>query len=58
MEVIFNWFKSKRALTFSRYDADASQLFQNLNCKNLSTQRDIQKTLSNGPDKKERTKTQ
>ena len=37
--------RAARALTFSRYDADASQLFQNLNCKNLSTQRDIQKTL-------------
>ena len=34
-----------RALTFSRYDANTSQLFQNLNCKNLSTQRDIQKAL-------------
>ena len=30
------------ALTFSSYDATA-QLFQNLNWKNLSTQRDIQK---------------
>ena len=34
-----------RALSFSSYDADASQLFQNLNWKNLSTQRDIQKAL-------------
>ena len=34
-----------RALTFSSCDADASQLFQNLNWKNLSTQRDIQKAL-------------
>ena len=34
-----------RALTFSSYDADASHLFQNLNWKNLSTQRDIQKAL-------------
>ena len=37
--------RAARALTFSRYDANASQLFQNLNCKNLSTQRDIQKAL-------------
>ena len=37
--------RARRALTFSSYDADASQLFQNLNCKNLSTQRDIQKAL-------------
>ena len=33
--------RTARALTFSSYDADASQLFQNLNWKNLSTQRDI-----------------
>ena len=33
--------RAARALTFSSYDADASQLFQNLNWKNLSTQRDI-----------------
>ena len=31
--------RAARALTFSSYDADASQLFQNLNWKNLSTQR-------------------
>ena len=37
--------RAARALTFSSYDADASQLFQNLNWKNLSTQRDIQKAL-------------
>ena len=37
--------RAARALTFSNYDADASQLFQNLNWKNLSTQRDIQKVL-------------
>ena len=37
--------RATRALTFSNYDADASQLFQNLNWKNLSTQRDIQKAL-------------
>ena len=37
--------RAARALTFSNYDADASQLFQNLNWKNLSTQRDIQKAL-------------
>ena len=35
----------QRELTFSIYDADASHLFQNLNWKNLSTQRDIQKAL-------------
>ena len=35
-----------RALTFSSYDADASQLFQNLNWKNLSTQHDIQKAVT------------
>ena len=35
------------ALTLSSHDADASQLFQNFNCKklNYSTQRDIQKAL-------------
>ena len=33
--------RAARALTFSSYDADASHLFQNLNWKNLSTQRDI-----------------
>ena len=37
--------RAARALTFSSYDADASQLFQNLNWKNLSTQRVIQKVL-------------
>ena len=35
-----------RALSFSSYDADASQLFQNLNWKNLSTQCEIQKALN------------
>ena len=35
--------RAARALTFSSYDADASQLFQDLNWKNLSTQRDMQK---------------
>ena len=34
-----------RVLTFSSYDADALQLFQNLIWRNLSTQRDIQKSL-------------
>ena len=34
-----------QALTFSSYDADVLQLFQKLNWKNLSTQRDIQKAL-------------
>ena len=38
--------RAARALTFSSYEADASQLFQNLNWKNLSTQRDIQKALT------------
>ena len=33
------------ALTFSSFDANTSQLFQNLNWKNLSTQRDIHKPL-------------
>ena len=37
--------RASRALTFSSYDADALQLFQNLNWKNLSTLRDIQKAL-------------
>ena len=37
--------RASQALTFSSYDADASQLFQKLNWKNLSTQRDIQKAL-------------
>ena len=37
--------RAARALTFSSYDADASQLFHNLNWKNLSTQRDILKAL-------------
>ena len=37
--------RAARVLTFSSYDADASQLFQNLNWKNLSTQRDIQRAL-------------
>ena len=37
--------REARALTFSSYDADASQLFHNLNWKNLSTQRDILKAL-------------
>ena len=37
--------RAARARTFSSYDADASQLFQNLNWNNLSTQRDIQKAL-------------
>ena len=37
--------RAARALTFSNYDADASQLFENLNWKNLSTQRDIHKAL-------------
>ena len=37
--------RAARALTFSSYDAKASQLFQNLNWKNLSTQHDIQKAL-------------
>ena len=37
--------RSARALTFSNYDADASQLFENLNWKNLSTERDIHKAL-------------
>ena len=36
---------ARALLTFSSFDADASQLFQNLNWKNLSTQRDIQKAL-------------
>ena len=36
---------ASRALTFSSYDADALHLFQNLNWKNLSAQRDIQKAL-------------
>ena len=35
----------REALTFSSYDANASQLFQNLNWKNLSTKRDIHKDL-------------
>ena len=38
--------RAARALTFSSYDADASQLFQNLNWKNLSTQHDIQKAVT------------
>ena len=33
--------RAARVLTFSSYDADASQLFQNLIRKNLSTQRHI-----------------
>lgn len=37
--------RAARALTFSSYDTGASHLFQNLNWKNLSTQRDIQKAL-------------
>ena len=37
--------RAARALSFSSYDADASQLFENLNGKNLSTQCDIQKAL-------------
>ena len=37
--------RAARALTLSSHDADASQLFQNLNWKKLSTQRDIQKAL-------------
>ena len=37
--------RAARALTFSSYDAAASQLLQNLNWKNLSTQRVIQKVL-------------
>ena len=37
--------RAARALTFSSYEADASQLFQNLNWKYLSTQRDIQIAL-------------
>ena len=35
----------REALTFSGYRADTSQLFQNVNWKNFSTQRDIQKAL-------------
>ena len=35
--------RAARALTFSSYDAEASQLFQNLNWNNLSTQLDIQR---------------
>ena len=38
--------RAARALTFSSYEADASQLFQNLNWKNLSTQHDIQKSVT------------
>ena len=34
--------RAARALTFSSYDADASQLFQNFNWKNVSTQRHVQ----------------
>ena len=37
--------RASQALTFSSYDADVLQLFQKLNWKNLSTQRDIQKAL-------------
>ena len=37
--------RAARALTFSSYDAEASQLFQNLNWNNLSTQLDIQRAL-------------
>ena len=37
--------RALQALIFSSYDADASQLFQKLNWKSLSTQRDIQKAL-------------
>ena len=38
--------RAEQALTFSNYDADASQLFEHLNWKNLSTQRDIHKSLN------------
>ena len=38
--------RAARALTFLSYEADASQLFQNLNWKNLSTQHDIQKAVT------------
>ena len=37
--------RASQALTFSSYDVDASQLFQKLNWKNLSTKRDIQKAF-------------
>ena len=37
--------RAARAQTFLSYDTDASQLFQNLNWKNICTQRDIQKAL-------------
>ena len=37
--------RASQALTFSSYDADVLQLFQKLNWKSLSTQRDIQKAL-------------
>jgi len=37
--------RGARARTFSTYDAQASHLLQNLNWKNLSTQRGIQKAL-------------
>lgn len=37
--------RAARVLTFSSCDTDATHLFQNLNWKNLSTQRDIQKAL-------------
>ena len=38
--------RAARALTFLSYEADASQLFQNLNWKNLSTQHDIQQAVT------------
>ena len=37
--------RAAQAVSFSSYDADASQLFQNLNWKNLSVQCDSQKAL-------------
>ena len=37
--------RTARALTLPSYEAEASHLFQNLNWKNLSTQRDIQRAL-------------
>ena len=44
LEILQN--RAARALSFSSYDADASQLFQNLNWRNLSTQCEIQKALN------------
>ena len=44
LEILQN--RAARALSFSSYDADASQLFQNLNWRNLGTQCEIQKALN------------